>query len=398
MVAGDAFRSGSSTASSSSTRAPPASIMRTPASTWPSSRPSLGEGDRDAAGERLGAADVVQERRGQQQVGVEPRVELGRLPAQRGHRHRVLEQAAGVGVVRLGRRARCACRSRSRGVVDEARDELAQALVVDLAGQELEESRPASRRRAASPARAPAGRPRRPSPGRAPRSAAGRRSWPPAQHAHRVALRRSGRRARSRRSTRRRPRGRCGRPARPKEGVAVARPPALLALHGEGRVDHASLAEIGHVGAPGHSGTSLLDSADEFDPPRARRSAAAGAPLRPGEGRARRTSWRLPTTSSPRPTASVLRARSDFSVVSLILPDSGPRAGDLLHDWRRGGALARDAEPAVWWHQQRFVGPDGVERDAQRVSRRVRLSPYEEGPHPAARADPLRGSRPTGWS
>src|SRR6478609_918799 len=58
----------------------------------------------------------------------------------------------------------------------------------------------------------------------------------------------------------------------------------------------------------------------------------------------------------------VLRARSDFSVVNLILPDSPRRAADLLHAWRRDGVLARDAEPAVWWHRQRFVGPDGVER------------------------------------
>ena len=75
----------------------------------------------------------------------------------------------------------------------------------------------------------------------------------------------------------------------------------------------------------------------------------------------------------------VLRARSDFSVVNLILPDSPRQAADLLHAWRREGVLARDAEPAVWWHRQRFVGPDGVERTRSGFLSDVRLSPYEEG-------------------
>jgi uncharacterized protein (DUF1015 family) len=75
----------------------------------------------------------------------------------------------------------------------------------------------------------------------------------------------------------------------------------------------------------------------------------------------------------------VLRARSDFSVVNLILPDSPRRAADLLHAWRRDGVLARDAEPAVWWHRQRFVGPDGVERTRSGFLSDVRLSPYDEG-------------------
>jgi uncharacterized protein (DUF1015 family) len=75
----------------------------------------------------------------------------------------------------------------------------------------------------------------------------------------------------------------------------------------------------------------------------------------------------------------VLRARSDYSVVNLILPDSPRHAADLLHAWRRDGVLARDAEPAVWWHRQRFVGPDGVERTRSGFLSDVRLSPYEEG-------------------
>ena len=48
------------------------------------------------------AADVVKERGGEQQVGAQPWMELHELPADRGDADRVLEQAAGVHVMRLG--------------------------------------------------------------------------------------------------------------------------------------------------------------------------------------------------------------------------------------------------------------------------------------------------------
>ena len=51
----------------------------------------------------------------------------------------------------------------------------------------------------------------------------------------------------------------------------------------------------------------------------------------------------------------------------------------LLHEWRRDGVLVRDAEPALWWHEQRFTGPDGVDRSRAGFFSAVRLSPYEEG-------------------
>jgi hypothetical protein len=54
--------------------------------------------------ELAGAADVVQERGGEQDVGSEARMELRGLPAERGHRHRVLDESARVGVVRVGSR------------------------------------------------------------------------------------------------------------------------------------------------------------------------------------------------------------------------------------------------------------------------------------------------------
>ena len=48
------------------------------------------------------ATDVMKERGGEQQVGARPGMELHELPADRGDTDRVLEQAAGVHVMRLG--------------------------------------------------------------------------------------------------------------------------------------------------------------------------------------------------------------------------------------------------------------------------------------------------------
>src|SRR6185437_11615912 len=58
-----------------------------------------------------------------------------------------------------------------------------------------------------------------------------------------------------------------------------------------------------------------------------------------------------------------LIAGDDHSVVRLELPDSNQGAADLLHRWTQDGTLTRETEPGLWWHEQRFVGPDGVERE-----------------------------------
>ena len=59
------------------------------------------------------AADVVDERRGEQQVGSQPRMQLRGLAAERRHADRVLEQPARVGVV-VVRRRRVRARGRDR--------------------------------------------------------------------------------------------------------------------------------------------------------------------------------------------------------------------------------------------------------------------------------------------
>jgi|tagenome__1003787_1003787.scaffolds.fasta_scaffold20988607_5 uncharacterized protein (DUF1015 family) len=76
---------------------------------------------------------------------------------------------------------------------------------------------------------------------------------------------------------------------------------------------------------------------------------------------------------------AALARRCDFCVVRLELPESPRQAGDLLHEWRREGVLQRDEEPTIWWHEQRFTGPDGVDRTRSAFFAAVRLRPYEEG-------------------
>jgi uncharacterized protein (DUF1015 family) len=89
-----------------------------------------------------------------------------------------------------------------------------------------------------------------------------------------------------------------------------------------------------------------------------------------------------------------LIAGDDHSVVRLELPDSNQGAADLLHLWTQDGTLRREEEPGLWWHEQRFVGPDGVERERAGFFSAVRLSPYDEGrvrPHEQTHASVKQG-------
>ncbi|HLK43319.1 MAG TPA: DUF1015 domain-containing protein [Thermoleophilia bacterium] len=99
---------------------------------------------------------------------------------------------------------------------------------------------------------------------------------------------------------------------------------------------------------------------------------------------------------------TLLMQRSPHSVVRLILPDSPNAAADLLHAWTQSGVLDRDMLPAVWWHDQRFTGPDGVEHTRSGFVAGVRLSPYSQGrirpheqTHSSVKADLLELVRST---
>jgi uncharacterized protein (DUF1015 family) len=88
-----------------------------------------------------------------------------------------------------------------------------------------------------------------------------------------------------------------------------------------------------------------------------------------------------------------LLARSPYNIVHLTLPESPDQAGSTLADWRRHGILA-EAEPALWWISQDYVGPDGVPRTREGIGGSIEASPYEEGivlPHERTHAGPKEG-------
>ena len=96
---------------------------------------------------------------------------------------------------------------------------------------------------------------------------------------------------------------------------------------------------------------------------------------------------------SPADREALLR-RNEHNVVRLELPDSAAEAGRLLHRWQQEGVLVRDDQPALWWHEQRFTGPDGVDRTRAGFFSAVRLSPYEDGrvrPHERTHAHAKQG-------
>jgi len=89
-----------------------------------------------------------------------------------------------------------------------------------------------------------------------------------------------------------------------------------------------------------------------------------------------------------------LRARSPHNVVHLTLPDDEAHAARLLEEWQRDSVLVRDDEPAMWWLEQEFVGPDGVRRTRSGLVASLRLESYERRvvlPHERTHAGPKEG-------
>ena len=95
--------------------------------------------ERGRASELARPADVVQERGGEEQVGAQARMELGRLAGERGDADGVLEQPSGIGVVRLGGRERPQ-RGPELRVAREPPDDFRKAHVRDFGREELEEA------------------------------------------------------------------------------------------------------------------------------------------------------------------------------------------------------------------------------------------------------------------
>ena len=61
---------------------------------------------------------------------------------------------------------------------------------------------------------------------------------------------------------------------------------------------------------------------------------------------------------------SALAARSPYNMVHLILPRRGdePHVHELLCSWRKEGVLVLDAEPAFYFMEERYIGPDDTQR------------------------------------
>jgi uncharacterized protein (DUF1015 family) len=85
---------------------------------------------------------------------------------------------------------------------------------------------------------------------------------------------------------------------------------------------------------------------------------------------------------------------SPYNVVHLTLPEDEQRAASLWREWLDEGVLARDDEPACWWLEQDFVGPDGVARTRGGLVCALRVEPYSAGvilPHERTHAGPKEG-------
>ncbi len=107
----------------------------------PEEAPFLGLAKRGTTSELANAADIVQERRAEQEIGPEPGMELRGLAAERRDADRVLEETTCVAVMPVG--AGCGKRSHPRadlGVPHERGDDRGEPRMADLVGEELEEA------------------------------------------------------------------------------------------------------------------------------------------------------------------------------------------------------------------------------------------------------------------
>ena len=89
-----------------------------------------------------------------------------------------------------------------------------------------------------------------------------------------------------------------------------------------------------------------------------------------------------------------LLAESPYNAIRLVRPEDPGEAARLLEEWKRAGILVREDEPAVWLLEEDFVGPDGVARTRRSLVARAALEPYERGvvlPHERSFPKPRRG-------
>jgi uncharacterized protein (DUF1015 family) len=88
-----------------------------------------------------------------------------------------------------------------------------------------------------------------------------------------------------------------------------------------------------------------------------------------------------------------LLERNGHNIVHLTLPESPEAAAETLAAWRNDGVL-REEEPALWWIEQEYTGPDGVARTREGIGGSVEATPYAAGqvlPHERTHADVKEG-------
>lgn len=349
------------------------------------------------------SADVVQERRRDEQVAPQPWVHGGGVPAESRHGDRVLEQPSRVAVVAVGRRRKRPQPFADLGIAHEASDERTQLPVGELLGQELEEA-------VELVEIAPCGRgeARRVGVGLLERAHIELEAIPealdPAQHPDRVALLEPAVEdldVTPHASVD--PAARIDELEREVRG-AGPRPEPPLARDGEGALHDPVLLELRNRHGEVHSGSlggrrdarlaTIVDTplvkpfrALRFDPETAGPLDDLVAP---------------PYDVIPRGGLVHYSERSPNNVVRLIRPHEPELAAERLREWTRTGILMREARPAIWRIEESFTGPDGVPRTRHGLVARARLEPYERGvvlPHErifaAATASRLRLLRAT---
>jgi uncharacterized protein (DUF1015 family) len=100
-----------------------------------------------------------------------------------------------------------------------------------------------------------------------------------------------------------------------------------------------------------------------------------------------------------------LARRSRYNVVHVDLPvgpDPYATAARTFQQWQEDRAVVRDREPALWFLEQRFTGPDGAQRTRRGLFARVRVEEYGAGrirpherTHPGPKEDRLNLTRAT---
>jgi Protein of unknown function (DUF1015) len=345
--------------------------------------PLLGRREHGRPAQLTGTADVVDESSGEQQVGAQARMDLGELAAERADADRVLQQAAGVGVVTVRR-----CRIRAeRRVGERARDDRAQPFVVYLAAEELEEALELVRvaPQAGGQSRGIDVR--------------GRLECPhldlelvpepldAAEHANRVArIEATVEQVDVVPDTRADPAARVDELER-EIARAVACPQPLLARHGVDALDGAVLLQLRDGGHGREFRIGTVSAVAVVRPFRALRyDPAVAGPLE---------SLVAPPYDVIGPEQrEELLGLSPYNVVHLTLPDSETEAAESLGDWQERGVLVRDGEPACWWLAQEYVGPDGVARRREGFVAALQVEPYENRvvlPHERTHQGPKEG-------